>query len=320
MFTTYRAFVGFASLAAATLLAAAPTTQARAQTAEAASAPAACGGDLDDQIQAIWQEMGGAGGRLGCPTTKESASDRSPAGSASRVAVFGLNGEIVVTGSGPRAGQAFAVTGCAFRLYTQFGGPGGWLGLPTGEPENTPDGARQSFEGGVIRASRSYGDCEATPTPPPQVAQPPAADDLVDLQLFENPATGDRLSLTEKFNIDEALGEGYQRLRAQARVLKAPLEGSTPLKLFVNEAAGLRETAAAPQSEREALAGGYVFESGEGFVWTLPRPGAIALKLWRQPESGRTRLTAGADDEAQAAAAGFRLLRIEGYAEPAPAP
>ncbi len=66
--------------------------------------------------------------------------------------------------SGPEAGKAFAVFGCNWRLYFQFGGPGGWLGLPLEDPQNNPDGQSQRFEGGVITATRAYASCDAEPT------------------------------------------------------------------------------------------------------------------------------------------------------------
>jgi hypothetical protein len=58
------------------------------------------------------------------------------------------------------SGRAFAVFGCAWRLFFQFGGAGGSLGLPLEDAQNTPDGQIQKFDGGLIRATRAYESCE----------------------------------------------------------------------------------------------------------------------------------------------------------------
>jgi uncharacterized protein with LGFP repeats len=181
---------------------------ARAQSSGAAADPgpagagrAGCGLPLSQAVYDAWQAIGGENGRLGCPTARESAAPTSAQGSAARAAMFGLNGEIVLDVSGPRAGQAFVVSGCFFRLYSQFGGPSGWLGLPIGDAENTPDGSRQSFEGGRMRYARTLDACEADPataTPAPATQAAEATASLAPLDLFENPATGERLSLADK--------------------------------------------------------------------------------------------------------------------------
>jgi uncharacterized protein with LGFP repeats len=137
-------------------------------TQPAQAAPSA--GDLGCKIalgsaaMAEWTLMGGADGRLGCPSEAESASPPSPKGSRAGVTPFGQAGAIVTVTSGPDAGKAFAVFGCAWRLYFQFGGPGGWLGLPLEDPQNNPDGQSQHFEGGVITATRAYDSCDAEPS------------------------------------------------------------------------------------------------------------------------------------------------------------
>ncbi len=309
---------------AAVLLACILTTSgpASAQPAPAAalaqSGGADCGGGLSEPVGGAWRDMGGEAGRLGCPTQREMATSTSPRGSAARAAVFGLNGEIILHVSGPRAGQAYAVWGCSYRLFVQFGGTSGWLGLPIGEAENIPDGSRQAFEGGTIRYTRAYDDCEATPAAPSAVAAAPMPiDPETPLDIFEKPTTGDRLSLATGGSVTEALGAGYLRLRGQALVLTVPSPGTLPLKLYWNETRDLRETLASIQSERDALAAGYVFEAGQGFIWPDPRPGTLALKLFRDPATGRTRLTAGAQDEREALARGYGFVRIEGYADPA---
>jgi hypothetical protein len=293
---------------------------ARSRTESDATAPPvpACGHVLSAAILDAWQGLGGESGRLGCPTTQESASSPSPLGTAARVAVFGLKGEIVLHVNGPRAGQAFVVSGCFFRLYAQFGGTDGWLGLPVDDAINTPDGSRQAFEGGDMRYARALDECEASQAParPPPAAASPAAE--APLELFEDPATGDRLSLAAAGSIERAVVAGYQRLRTQARVLGEAQAGAVPLKLYQKNTDGQRETLASPQSEREALASGFAFEAGQGWVWTDPRPGAVALKLFRDPVTGRPRLTASETDEREAVARGYAFVRMEGYADPAP--
>jgi hypothetical protein len=250
----------------------------------------------------------------------ETAGAPSPQGSADRVATFGQNGLIVLAVTGPRAGQAFAVSGGCYRLYVQYGGTSGWLGLPIADQENTPDGSVQRFEGGIMRWARAIDDCQAEPAAQ-EAAAPRAAATAVEaaapLDVFENPATGDRLSVATAGSVSEAAAAGYQRLRGQARVLTAEAPGTVRLKLYVDEVRNLHETLASPQSERDALAAGYAFEAGQGWVWTDPRPGAVTLKLYRDSATGRTRLTAGAQDEQEAAAKGYSFVRIEGYATPA---
>lgn len=317
----HRARVTLTALTAAAILG--PAGHLRAQTpdpAAAGGADASCGYALSETVNNVWRDLGGKEGRLGCPTALEGLGAASPQGSGARVAVFGQNGEIVLHTSGPRAGQAFAVAGGCYRLYVQYGATSGWLGLPIAEQENTPDGSRQTFEGGVMRYDRTPDTCEATANSasPPTAAAAVPANSLAPLDVFENVATGDRLSLGSAGSVAEALADGYQRLRGQARVLSREGPGTIRLELYVNEANGFQETIASPQSERAALATGYRFEAGQGWVWPDPRPGAIALELFRNPATERTRLTAGPRDEEAAAAIGYRFVRVEGYAAPPP--
>jgi uncharacterized protein with LGFP repeats len=282
-----------------------------------------CGASLSEPIASVWRDLGGESGRLGCPSAREAPGAASPQGSADRVATFDQNGVIVLAVSGPRAGQAFAVSGGCYRLYAQYGGTSGWLGLPTGEQENTPDGSVQRFEGGDMRWDRAVDDCVAEPAAPgagQEKAAPAAASTgaTTPLDVFEDPATGDRLSLAAAGSVAEATAAGYQRLRGQALVLAAEAPGTTRLKLYVNETANLREVLASAQSERDAQAAGFGFEAGQGWIWIDPRPGTVALKLYRNPATGHTRLTADPTDEQDAAAKGYSFVRIEGYATPAP--
>jgi uncharacterized protein with LGFP repeats len=138
--------------------------QGRAQVAqppgEAAPAVSACGFNLGPAALAEWTDYGGADGRLGCPTADEAQAATSRSGDQSLIAAFGERGAIITHVSGPLSGRAFAVFGCAFRLFFQFGGAGGSLGLPHEDAQNTPDGQIQTFDGGLIRATRAYDSCE----------------------------------------------------------------------------------------------------------------------------------------------------------------
>jgi hypothetical protein len=292
------------------------SARAQASTPPSGGGAHACGFVLSEAVAGTWRDLGGEGGRLGCPTTQESIGAPSPQGSANRVTTFGPNGMIVLTANGPRAGQSFAVSGGCYRLYVQYGGTSGWLGLPIADQENTPDGSVQRFEGGTMRWDRAMDYCQAEPAAPAPTAAI-AAQATAPLDLFEDAATGDRVSLASAGSVAEAKAAKYSRLRGQARVLADEAPGTTRLKLYVNEAQDLREVLASAQSEREAQAAGFAFEAGQGWVWTDPRPGAVALKLYRDAATGRTCLTANLQDEHDAAAKGYVFVRIEGYALPA---
>ena len=124
------------------------------------AAPAdACGKSLSPATMTAWAGVGGQDGRLGCPVESEGDTATSIKGTAARGARF-QGGEVVRHMSGPLAGKAFAVEACD-RLYVQYGGVSGWLGLPTSDAINTPDGQRQRFEGGTLRLGRALGECEA---------------------------------------------------------------------------------------------------------------------------------------------------------------
>ncbi len=131
---------------------------ALAQDAPASPAEA-CGKVLSPPVMTAWAGVGGRDGRLGCPVESEGDTATSIKGTAARGARF-QGGEIVRHMSGPLAGKAFAVEACD-RLYVQYGGVSGWLGLPTSDAINTPDGQRQHFEGGTLMRGRALGECEA---------------------------------------------------------------------------------------------------------------------------------------------------------------
>lgn len=146
-------------------------TIALAQTPEAADAssatatPDACGFKLSAPAIREWVILGGKEGRLGCPTADESAALPSIQGSASRETPFGDQGAIFVMVGGPRDGQAVAIANC-YRLFYQYGGAAGWLGLPLQDALNTPDGQKQPYEGGEMRFGRALDSCDATAASP----------------------------------------------------------------------------------------------------------------------------------------------------------
>jgi uncharacterized protein with LGFP repeats len=140
--------------------------QSDSQPAGAESAKA-CGFSMSPAAMAEWEDMGGAEGRLGCPTALETASiASSPTGANSDVVAFGDRGAIYTVRSGPQAGKAFAITGCAWRIFFGYGGAGGWLGLPIEDSQNTPDGQTQRFEGGKVTQTRATSECDAEPAGP----------------------------------------------------------------------------------------------------------------------------------------------------------
>jgi hypothetical protein len=296
---------------AALLLAALAAAPAAAQTA--------CGHQLSAPVMDKWQALGGPKGPLGCPTADETTTATSQAGTRARQADF-AGGMILWHASGPRAGQTFAVTGCAWRLYFQYGGASGWLGLPTADAVNTPDGQRQSFEGGRVTFLRAPNDCgaeraaEVAAAAPPSATAPPLPDSSP-LDDFFDPARGDHLTAAAASTARTALAANYQRLGPAARVFVEAIAGGAPLKLFWNEAAGDHMTVATEEGEADAFARGYQFEASQGFVWTDPHPGALALKQYRS--GAHSWLVASPAEEAQAQAQGFTFVRIEGYA-PAP--
>ena len=291
---------------------------AAAQTPDAAGA---CGHKLSAPVLAKWNAMGAADGPLGCPKTDEMAGSTSPTGATAREADF-TAGMILWHSDGPRAGQTFAVTGCIWRLYFQYGGPSGWLGLPTDDPANFPDGQRQAFEGGRVTYLRAPNDCSAERTvelaqsrPPPSAAAPPPTSPL---DAFFDAARGDHLSAASAGVIKTALAANYQRVGNQSAVFSEAVTGAAPLKLFWNETLGDHVATATAEGERDAFAKGYQFEASQGFVWTDPHPGARTLAQYRDPAGAHHWLTASPDDVAEAKAKGFVFERIEGYAPASP--
>ena len=146
-------------LVAAVLLASAAIPKPAAAEPAPDAQGETCGKVLSDAVRSAWSAIDGRDGRLGCPLESESATATSFRGTTARAAPF-QGGEIVLHMSGPLVGNAFAVAACD-RLYVQYGGVSGWLGLPTSNAINTPDGQRQRFEGGFLMLTRATGTCEA---------------------------------------------------------------------------------------------------------------------------------------------------------------
>ena len=119
-----------------------------------------CSPVLPSAMQDKWESLGQTDGRLGCGVEAPRPTAPSPKGSTAHQAAF-ENGMIVQYDGGALTGQTFAVYGCLYRLYFQYGGPGGWLGLPLGDALNTPDGQKQDFEGGHMRYQRAPDSCIA---------------------------------------------------------------------------------------------------------------------------------------------------------------
>jgi len=135
--------------------------QAGPEPATVSPVQAACGFKLGDLAFHEWTLLGGEDGRLGCPTADETDIPASSKGTMSRELVFGERGAIFTILPGPGLEHAVAISDC-YRLFYQYGGASGWLGLPLGDALNTPDGQKQAFEGGEMRFGRALNSCEAT--------------------------------------------------------------------------------------------------------------------------------------------------------------
>jgi hypothetical protein len=302
------------------VLAAAPVlVGGKVQAQPAAGNADACGAGLSEPIRARWLSLGGAQGRLGCPTSGQSATAASPQGTRGEQIIFsgGTGAAILRADTGPHAGQMFAIDGCTWRLYFQYGGSSGWLGFPTSEASNTPDGKRQAFEGGDILYQRAPDTCVAERAE--EIAGPaartPAGTSRLD--LFED-AQGRREAIASAVSAARARNEGYQPATTLAFVYTEPGPGLLPLKTYSNPTTGDHDTIASADSERADLAGGYEFDGLQGYVWSDPRPGTVALKRFWNAASQASLLTADPRAEADAIARGYVFSRIEGYAPMGP--
>lgn len=314
-----------AACAAAAVLAASPALPQATPPAAPTTAPAtglACDTPLSPAIFQKWTELGGKSG-IGCPSAREATSVKTQSGSVGHEADFADNGGtgIFWHASGAHAGQTYAVRGCYYRLYVQYGGPRGWLGLPVGEPQNNPDGQTQAFEGGVIDYQRADHSCSATraaeeaaPTVGSHdVALPDAH--LVPLGLYFDSASGDHM--TSATGLPPQLADFYQTVRQEAQVYQEHPPGAVALKLYFKEATGDYATVATPEGERDVQAAGYEFAGLQGYVFPGPQTGLVALRLYASADGKDYFLAAAAASIAEAEGAGYRFVRIEGYA-PAP--
>jgi hypothetical protein len=284
----------------------------------------ACGQALSGPVFDKWTAMGGAQGSLGCPSAHEMATPSSPQGSNAREAAFAA-ATILWHASGPRAGQTFVVDGCLYRLYFQYGGPSGWLGLPVSDAINTPDGQHQAFEGGSMMFLRASNECSAehavqsiAAAPPAKGAAQAAPPETSPLDQFYDAARGDYFAAASANSAARAQAARYQRLRTEGYVMTQPFPGDAPLKAYWNETLGAHDTVATPEAERDALAAGYLFDGSQGFIYADPKPGTKPLKRFWSAARGRSLLTATPEGEADAAAQGYVFVRIEGYVLAAP--
>jgi hypothetical protein len=310
------------ALCAALALGVMPAATAAALPASG-EAGIACGFDLTGPVYQKWVIFDGEAGRLGCPTGREKDADTSSSGVTARQVPFAgkdkLGGAILWHGSGPRAGQAYAIWGCFYRLWAQFGGPSSWLGLPISDPENNPDGQTQLFEGGAIVMQRATTQClPQRNAERPAVAAAPGENPKAALDLFFDPAREDFLTTATVAGAEAAAAAHYQRVRNEAYVFTLKGPGLSPLKLFWNEARGDNVTVGTPDGERQALDAGYEFGGTQGYVWTQPHEGAAPLKLFWNPQRQDFLTTATAEGAADAAASGYQFVRIEGYAPTSP--
>ncbi len=294
-----------------------PTARADAEP-EAAPTPAtgqACGQPLSAALFDKWMTTGGEHGFLGCPIQRETSALASPSGAGAREALFS-NGEILWHASGPHAGQTFFLAGCFFRLYFQFGGSGGWLGLPLSDPQNTPDGKRQTFEGGVITYQRALDQCDAERGAPPPSVLPTAT--KAPLNLFADPASGAYFSTASLAGAAEAAQLHLQAIETEGFVFVEPAPGLKALKTYLNDTTGDHMTIATDEGERIALAGGYAFDGLQGYVFADPHPGAAPLTLWWNPEKRMSLLAVTEREQSDAKSAGYQFVRVEGYVPIAP--
>jgi hypothetical protein len=278
----------------------------------------ACGAALSPPIRALWLSLGGAQGRLGCPSGGETAAARSPQGTTGEEAMFtaGVGGAILRHDSGAHAGQTFALEGCVWRLYFQYGGPSGWLGFPISQADNTPDGKRQAFEGGQIVYLRAGDTCFAKR--PEEVAAAPAAPNAPPgtsrLDLFED-AEGRRLVAASETSARRAAKDGYRAIATLGFVFTGDAPGLAPLKAYWSPSTGDHDAVATADGERADLAAGYEFDGLQGYVWTDPRPGASPLKRFWNPQTKTSLLVSDEKGEADAVSRGYVFVRVEGYVQ-----
>lgn len=133
------------------------------QTKSTPKSKFACGVSLAPALFDKWTESGGEDGRLKCPSSSETDAPPSPEGTTGRWVRFaaGDGGYLVLHETGARAGQAFEVSGCMFKLYSSIGGTKSWLGFPITDGRETVTGVQQDFEVGYVVWNRKTAVCEA---------------------------------------------------------------------------------------------------------------------------------------------------------------
>jgi uncharacterized protein with LGFP repeats len=282
----------------------------------------ACGFTLSGPIFQKWNDAGGETSRLGCPAAREHPTAPSPAGSTGRQADFAGGATILWHQTGAHAGQTFTVTGCLYRLYAQFGGPGGWLGLPIGDIANNADGQTQPFEGGMMTQQRADRTCSAEHGPPPSPTVGAYDTPLAQARRFPLELYYDA-QRQEYFTTASGLGPDadpnrYALVRVEGYVFADHPPGTTPLRLFWNAARGDHMTVGTAEGELAAHKAGYEFAGGQGFVFSSPTAGAAPLKLFWSLERQDYLLVGTAQGEADAQAAGYEFVRVEGYVSTEP--
>ncbi len=96
-----------------------------------------------------WAALGFETGAAGVPRGEAAATGPTIFGAAGVAQTF-AGGVIYGHTAGPRASQAFLVSGPILARYGHLNGPAGALGLPASDPAASGATTRQNFEGGVI--------------------------------------------------------------------------------------------------------------------------------------------------------------------------
>jgi uncharacterized protein (TIGR03437 family) len=99
-------------------------------------------------ILSKWRLLGYETGSAGLPAGDAAAALASSAFPG--VVQSFLRGTILGATSGPRANQAFFVSGLILLRYSALGGPGGALGFPVSDEFGSDGRRRQNFEGGYV--------------------------------------------------------------------------------------------------------------------------------------------------------------------------
>jgi uncharacterized protein (TIGR03437 family) len=122
-----------------------------------------------------WALLNYETGAAGAPLSE--ASTFSTLGANSGATQIFANGVIYGATAGPRAGQAYFVSGLILACYNGIGGAGGSFGMPVSDATVTGSLHQQNFEGGNITYSTGDAAAVAHPSPkaPPGVAITPTS-------------------------------------------------------------------------------------------------------------------------------------------------